>query len=335
MAMRFALLSLAFLTAALLAGCSDNGPAPPAEDAGFEDLGLQATEETGVIRGVVIDAAITPISGVAVSVRSGDVEPLSATTNEAGAFGFDGLAPGTWFITASKPGYFDAQQSVEVVADVADPPAVKILLEANEAARPYYEQYVFEGFMECGVTTPAVGVALCLAPNLVAELACDEFDVCVGNTTNENSQVHYEVTRLPQWAQSEMVWDSTQALGNELALMYSWSGDCGLLCDHDVRGESPLVLRANETVLQTIGFGGNNTDLYVRVFTDDNDATRPPQDTICWPDVPGVIGAGCLNSGDGVTLEQSFTIYTHVFYGYLPPEGWTFIESGSPPAPPA
>jgi hypothetical protein len=42
----------------------------------------------------------------------------------------------------------------------------------------------------------------------------------------------------------------------------------------------------------------------------------------------------CMGAGGiGIVLEQRVTVYTHVFYGHLPPPGWTFSSDGTPPSP--
>src|SRR4029077_17145888 len=112
------------------------------------------------------------------------------------------------------------------------------------SSRPFVESYVFKGFIDCSVTAVAIGAAACAIPNIF-----------VPNATNDNTQVHYQPQRPPTWAQSEMVWQSTQSLGDSLSLAYSW--DCGgtLLCDHQVRGTSPLLLTANATAIHEIGMG--------------------------------------------------------------------------------
>lgn len=38
--------------------------------------------------------------------------------------------------------------------------------------------------------------------------------------------------------------------------------------------------------------------------------------------------------GVGLQLDQEFTVYTHVFYNYLPPEDWRFLSDPSVPQPP-
>src|SRR5690348_1474885 len=113
------------LLAGLLAGCASNPPTSTATgpQPTFDELGLEATSSTGVIRGLVVDDAIRPVPGVKVSVNS--QPPAETTTTDQGTFGFDGLAPGTYFLQVSKPGYIAGQQSVDVVAGVAEPPIAK------------------------------------------------------------------------------------------------------------------------------------------------------------------------------------------------------------------
>lgn len=299
-------IAIACLLAAALAGCaggsqdgtSDSGPT-------FDDLGLQATSSTGLIRGVVVDDAIRPVPGARVALSGPSM--AEGTSTGAGTFGFDSLLPGTYFLTVSKPGYFQAQQSVEVVAGVAEPPIAKVLMQVDAANLPYVEAYVFEGFIECSGSFVAVGFAACSFVNLVSDTAG------AGNVTQDNFGVFYGLSKTPTWLQSEMVWDSTQALGSEMALMYSW--DCGdtLLCDHEVSGTSPLLLTADETAIAEINGGDYGEDVFVRAFNEGLQETQ----------VDGVSG------GLGLTLQQRFTIYTHAFYGFQPPEGWR-ISSGEP-----
>ncbi len=36
----------------------------------------------------------------------------------------------------------------------------------------------------------------------------------------------------------------------------------------------------------------------------------------------------------GLALEQRFTVYTHLFYNFVPDGHWTFIADGAHPLPP-
>jgi len=298
---RLILVALA-LTVTVLAGCAQK--AADTQSATVDGIDVAPTQTTGIIRGIVVDTAVRPVAGVHLSLKAGD-KVLTTDSIANGGFGFQGLAPGTYFITAAKPGFNDVRTSADVKANDAAPPLVKISIEPNPASQPFVESYVFKGMIECSGTFVVVGAALCDLPNIAAP-----------NTTNDDTQVHYQVQRVPTWVQSEMVWDSTQALGTDLSLMYSYGPESGCddpiyLCDDRVDGPSPLLLAAGPKDIQKVGIG-NSTDIYIRVF---NTGTTTSQ---------GLVGA---------TIEQSFTVYTQVFYGFQPPDGYRFSKDGDPVVP--
>ena len=292
-------LVLATFLAAGLAGCSDRGGAQ--DDEPTDELGLEATDETGIIRGVVFDEAVVPLEGVEIGLTVPGAPAMATYSLANGAFGFEGLDPGVYFVTASLAGYVAVQEDVEVRAGDDSPPLVRLMLSRDpNVADPYAFTHQFEGFLEC--STPAL--AICEGVRLVSE------DIGA-NVTAEASQITYHLDSMPMWVQSELVWEPTNALGQRLALLYSW--DCGdiYLCDHWVAGTSPLLLQANGTKLAEIL--GTGLELYIRVFSE------------------GVEETGGLA---GATLEQDIVIYTTIFYGYVPPEGWRFSEEQAEPLPP-
>ena len=138
---------LLLLVSAMLAGCS-SAPSAPSDDGS----GLQVTDTTGGIRGIVVDSSVVPVEGATVTVSGG----ASVTTGAGGLFNFTGLAPGDYFLSVSKLGYLPVQQSATVVAGVADPPVVKVLLERLAAAEPYVDFYKLDGFYECGFGAPGI-----------------------------------------------------------------------------------------------------------------------------------------------------------------------------------
>jgi hypothetical protein len=309
------LLLAASLVSLALAGCASKATSD-SETTTVEGVDVNATSTTGVIRGIVVDTAVRPLQGVHLSLKVGE-KTMTTDSLTNGGFGFQGLAPGTYFIIASKPGYNEVRVSADVKANDNSPALTKVALEANPSTRPFVESYVFKGFMDCSTTAGApgagsLGIALCSIPN---GLTCGLDPVpCVENVTSDNTQVHYQPQRVPTWVQSEMVWDSTQSLGSDLSLMYSW--DCGddnggFLCDHEVSGTSPLLLTADGAAIEKVGIG-NSTDIYVRVFN---------------------TAAASAGGALGATLEQEFTVYTHVFYGFAPSEGYRFSKDGEPLAP--
>lgn len=305
-------IGLLMVTAAL-AGCSEDGTEPAGDDPqDLGDLELEATDETGVIRGVVIDQAIVPIGGATVQL----LEPARTTeTNEKGAFGFDGLDPGTYFLEVDKPGYTEVQQSVAVEAGVDRPEVVKVLLERDPSKTPFVTPFQWDGFIECGLSV----IALCGV---------------AGDALGDDFVTEHELdTPGVQYLQSEMVWDTTQAVSPNMWLWQEASGEGGCSFDNP-QGPSPIVINTtygdwgrygDRECFETLG---NTTDIQLRVFSGSIDGTRPPINDGCYP---LVITELC--SGIGATIEQEFSVFTHAFYRFEPPEGWQFSVDGPPEVP--
>lgn len=290
--------ALILVAAFLLAGCaSKEAPEPEPVVADFTELDLEVTASTGIIRGVVVDEAIRPVVGAKLALQT-EQGPREATSAEDGAFGFDDLPGGPYFIQATKPGYTSAQVSTDVTVGVAEPPIVKVLLTLDPETRPFFEVYNWDGFIECSARTPAVGIALCQG---------------IGN-----DDVVHDIelaSGIPTFAQGELVWESTQTLGDELS--FNWR-KTGTNTDYiDTEGPSPLLLAANYTLFEKNDVGVSEP-LRTVIFTGHNPATEPP---------------GGILWGVGVQLQQKFTLYLHVFYNFVPPEGWRFTVDGDPVPP--
>lgn len=310
--------SLPLLVALLvaLAGCSGSDPAAepdPAVD--FTGLDLEATATTGILRGIVVDDAIRPLANATVTLRGSGVEQTAKST-AAGSFGFEALAPGTYFLNASKPGYFTSQTSAEVVAGVAEPPIVKLQLGLDAANLPYFTLHKWDGFLECGLSV----IALCGAGNTA------------GPVTNDNFATVMTLDAVPLFLQSEVIWSTTTAASDELWLWHSngakpdgsFNGTRNAYAWR--QGPSPLVMTSNATEIEESEYGTNN-DLYLRMFTGSISGTRNPVDPEgCYPGEPG---PDVYCGGVGYSIQQSFTVYTTAFFGYLPPEGWLFHVDGN------
>ncbi len=285
-----------------LAGCAEESAPPPVDD----DLGLEedleATDTTGVIRGVVVDSAIRPIAGVTIQVQG---QALEAVSNENGAFGFEDLEPGTYFLTASRIGYLPVQQSADVVAGDSMPPAVRMLMEQDASFNPYYKGQSFRGFIECTTSL----IVVCGLPNLITgdEITGDKFTP----TFYYDEGADLIIT--------EMVWETTQPLGPEMyfemeALDDGCSGSDTFI--ESAQGLSPVVARVNGTVLAAFGVGGEACGIYHSVFS--GDAT-----------------GGVAVLPVGATVQQEFEFFIYEFHGYLPPDDWQFSVDGDPPPPPS
>lgn len=291
------LLPIALLLALALAGCAEGG-ATPDQDALVDESefeGVQATATTGVIRGVVVDEAVRPIAGAAITLAGND--PREATSSDAGAFAFADLEPGTYFLTTTKVGYNSVQTSVDVVAGVQEPPITKVLLVADPTSTPFVTSATLDGFIECSVRAFVYGIALCEG---------------IGN---DNVVHDLNLDGVPTFAQGELVWDSTQALGDELS--FNWR-KTGTNSDYiDTEGPSPLLLQANATLLGENDVG-TEQPLRSVIFTGHNPLTEPP--------------AGGL-WGVGIQAQQRFTIYLHAFYNFEPQPDWRFTVNGAPEVP--
>lgn len=306
---------LALLIAATLAGCAGGKGAAPADDpatnADFSDLDLDATATTGVVRGVVVDDAIRPLAGVHLTMPVDGGSRTAATTAD-GLFGFDDLAPGTYFVGAAKPGYRPAQASVDVVAGVKDPPVLRIQLAADANFKaPYFEQFTFDGFIECSA---GAGVVVAYAYGSICSANGQLFP-------NDRFAESVTLSGYPQWVQAEMSWDSTQAVSHALShsFYYDDPGETDGEKDLSVAGPSPIVNTMDNATAKEYIEGldyepGQNLTLSERIFT--------------------VSDNGEFGPGVALTVEQKFTVFSTVFYGYMPPPDWTFMDSGQVPAPP-
>jgi hypothetical protein len=215
------------------------------------------------------------------------------------------------------------------------------MLKAGLSDSPYPAQFVMDGFMTCSAR-----IMLTALP--AGE--CQESDY---------SQESKELDRVPDWIQSEMTWESTQSLGDAMSLVsecFSEEADpdpCpdGNLVVNRSEGASPLIIKVNRTLAETFrigdgGIDGSGNPYRLRVFAAGrqgtdlineesnnqmlNSTTGGAVPCVAWP----AINSGCFRfTGAGVILNQQFKVYTTVFYGYVPPTDWLFIESGTVPEP--
>lgn len=150
----------------LAAGCivdpetpnEDNGPAT-APDAGF-------TEDTGGIKGFVLDEETQPIAGASLSLV-----PLGALATSAsdGSFAFSNVPPATYTLYTSRLGYQAGATQVSVLA--GEVKNVMVAVSKIEITAPRSEVYgPFSGFMQCRMSTPLSSGACGFVP-------------VVGNTT--------------------------------------------------------------------------------------------------------------------------------------------------------
>jgi len=262
----------------LLAGCTSSKAPTPAATAG---------PGVGSLHGVTVSEAIVPLAGVTVTLQPGG---RNATSDAAGSFAIDGLAPGGYTLVAHLARYQDAQTAVQVEPGAAGPP-VRIVLAADQAALAYVEAYSFEGAID------------------------ESFNVAGARGNSGSTTAAYNMSaRAPDFIQSEMVWESTQSFGSDLDLTAVANDGNATIPDFaEVEGPSPLLMKINGSLIQQYHLGPK---VRFELWVFSGQAQEP---------VPG--------RGVGVAANQRFAIYTHMFYGYLPPDAWRFSSDGDPPPP--
>ncbi|HUR61553.1 MAG TPA: carboxypeptidase-like regulatory domain-containing protein [Candidatus Thermoplasmatota archaeon] len=283
----------------VLSGCA--GKPDPAKDPPIGDLQVKATETTGVIRGLVVDDAIRPLANATVKVSPGN---QTTTTNGNGAFGFEGLAPGTYFLNAAKKGYTSVQQSALVVADVDEPPLVRIMVSQLASSKPYHDVIKFNGNQAFAVTAflPHTGV-LNDHPRFVSS-------VFLFNGTFVSS---FEYSPSPTWEQNLIVWEPKTALAAGLQVdqcVYLKDSD-KCLFSNSTWGPSPIIMDSDAKLQQV--FAGNSSGLV--------------EDLTVWSS-----GATGMNPDAdlGIAADQDFHIFTVHTYNYRPPAGYRFDKDGEP-----
>lgn len=320
-----------FVAAFVLAGCA--GPTPdaaPQDPAGAPQL--EATATTGVLRGIVVDEAIRPVAGVTVVVQGAATR--NATTDDAGFFGIAGLPPGTYQVAASKVAYVAVQTVADVAAGVSDPPLVRLQMTFIPSEAPYVTEFLHNGFAQCIVPGANVCGIANLYPCVIAQTLGQP---CFGNLTSDASLLRVvepftDAQRRPAWTQLEIIWGSTQPVTDWLSFRvspYQWENGAGI--DEralNVAGKSPVLFTRNATEAEEWDLGlasgeGDPQGMAVETFAAGNDLTcaGPPREFI----------NSC--SSIGVVVNQKMDFFFHLFYGYLPPDGWRLSADGTTPPP--
>lgn len=302
------------LVAVALAGCADGAGEPPGGgDPALRDLDLRATEDTGVIRGIVIDASVTPVAGATVTLQGSGA---STTTNGNGAFGFSGLEPGSYFLTVEKPGFATVQSSTSVVAGVDEPPVLKVLLERIPGTQPFVEDLFLAGYLTCGAAVFATSVG------------CTTFGP-VADAVGDQSIFSVDYTQAPQWVQGELVWEATQPAAGAFIWEIVRSEEPQTPQPHigyrETR-ESPALAYLNGTVTAEHAEWIVEKGLDFRFFGGPHELCRIPAE----PPAGSPVG---WRFGCGLTLEQEAEVFVHNFYNFSPAEGWRFTVDGAHPLP--
>ena len=296
----------------------------------------------GVLAGIVVDDAIRPLEGAFVEVVAEGVL-RNSTTGADGQFRFTGLAPGAYLVRVSKQFHSSLEQAVVVQTGVEDPELVRFQLVFEASSVPFATVYKYEGFHECGFNFVRVCSNINIATWIVV---CGSTNglVCLGNVTGDRSLFFVAIDGIPTFLQAELVWEATVETGRALNFYVGGGNESELNSGfasayNFTSGESPLMLRLTNHEGEGSWCSRNVDDCEVpetlnytrigseRALLGQVDA-GPTQDL-------GTCSVPVRPCQVGFSVQQKFTMFTTVFYGYEPADEWRFTETGDPPAPPA
>ncbi|MEK6985126.1 MAG: carboxypeptidase-like regulatory domain-containing protein [Candidatus Thermoplasmatota archaeon] len=295
-------------TLMLLAGCAAaNDATLPSETADFEDFDGEATATTGIIRGVVVDTTITPIAKALVSISGATKNDVE--TDAQGRFLVEGLEPGTYLLKSTHLLYEDAQTSVEVVANVNEPPVTKLQMEAKFTATPFHTQQKFVGYIACGyqavlLTAPCVTDYTSILP------------ICPGGCANELREVQGDQRAFPTTVDAgwetivlELTFEPiTQGTADQMGILLSFEMRTASDWYAQVDGPSPVILRVETGVEHETQQGD-----------------FPMVDPNGQADLT-MLGSLSSSEGLGIGIQQKFELIKTDFYNAKPPEGWSFVN---------
>lgn len=266
------------------------------EDDGSIELNEIADDES-TLTGQVVSDGFEPIEGATVVIQGLDV---NATTNIAGRYKLEGLAPGDHQVFAQADGFKVERKAAELVAGQAT--QVSFVLERLPSETPHIVARELSGFLEC--QTGAVVLTMNCVPiqNVLDDLGT--------NPTNTEQILKWEFD--PNGLEAlvaEMVWNPpTNGFAEELQLLVEQ--DSTDLVEGGTYGsaQGPSPVR-----LELIGW-----DAIPKAA--DNETEGVFQTRTFPPYEPGTI-----------VFQQKFTVFMSYFYHQLPTPGYTGIPDGHTP----
>lgn len=291
------LATTALLAVALLSGCVGSGGDPTTDDL----PGLSVDQQTGGIRGVVVDGAIAPVAGAKVALAN---DGPSTVSDKAGLFTFTHLKPGDYFLSVSKPGYTTVQQSATVTAGDATPPIVKVQIALVPGKQPYLETYKLNGFYECAFSFGIPGVT---------PVITDQCDFGVRTAYDEaNGTVPYPAPRNALQGSNTLYFDVG---ADTLSIIQEafWT-------DETV---PDMMVTLSSTPIDN-GCDCSDKD-YLEVYQPSPTYGRLDAGKDALPLGERVVARGFLDWNSPATATNlQFTILTSLFHNYKAPDGWTF-----------
>lgn len=158
-----------FRFAGMLDGSYTLTPSKPGFD--FQPASLSASVAGGDVKGLAFAAAAAPETyaisgtvsgavkaGVIVALTQGDTLVAHATTDESGAYRFEGLANGSYTVTPHKAGYTFSPASASVSVSGADVSGTRFAADADAVTHSL--SGVVSGAVKAGVTITVTGASI-------------------------------------------------------------------------------------------------------------------------------------------------------------------------------
>ena len=297
------------LLGTFVAGCSGGGDAGKEEP--FDDLKGNASETTGVLRGVVVDDRIVPVAGAIIDLR-GVTERPNTTTDAEGRFLFSELDPGTYFLQVSSPTHKPIQASADVVAGDDEPDVVRVQLERLFTQDPFPVQVMHEGYFQCSQAGASAWYSSSNCQDGILGPAADSAPAA----TSQDREWHADVGPGWQVIVFEMEWeptsDSTSKNMGMVVSTYKPERD-GLHWFAEFEGATPIRGQIDVGVEHESAGSVDPTMIPAEGMTDMSFFVSVREDG----DVPGI------------AYNQQFKVYVTMFHYGRPPDGWSFV-AGDP-----
>lgn len=314
----------------VLAGCA--GPEPevlstPAPTAVAPAAPAEYSETTGALVGTVTDDEQVPLPGVVVGVQELGTQ---TTTDLAGQFTFSNVAPGRYSLQFALLGYSGSAKSIEVVAgEVASTVAVLSRIVVDIA---YHYTLQQKGLLGCAFQTEGVPTGLPFGSPGVSVCGIGQvITLITGQDTSgvDKFRTVWELTDpSTAWNTTvlEMVWQSTQALGAGLSVIWEvdlCSGDPDLTFAGPVVGRSPLIARTDAERIQAIVAESSKPNSCLQQGLVASDTTEICNADKC--DIQARVFSDAETTGQavdvGASIQQTFEQFmTNFYYAPAPPE---------------
>lgn len=212
------------LLATVLAGClGDDDP-----DGGTTDDGSMVTDDLGAVSGRVLTVDLDEVEGANVQLVLDSQLVAETRTGSDGHYTLSEVEPGDYRLQVTAPCCRESVQGIQVTAgEVVNVDVQMVLFSSADLRQPHVDEFVWEGFLGCGVGTPAITLS-----------ACEDVD------PNDEPMHLWEIKEGLEAISIGMTWDPAGGLVGEQLILFVENRGCTSTCDKEyarVGGESPIV----------------------------------------------------------------------------------------------